>query len=81
MCRTADKTKERIGDAVDGKVLEPERDRHRAEGRAEGETRSSIKTLAGLVQDGIIDAKTAAKRMGVSVKKFKEMAAAQSFVL
>ncbi len=77
MCRTADKTKERIGDAVDGKVLEPERDRPRAEGRAEG----SIKTLAGLVQDGIIDAKTAAKRMGVSVKKFKEMAAAQSFVL
>ncbi|MCR4720225.1 MAG: hypothetical protein K5655_00685, partial [Lachnospiraceae bacterium] len=81
LCRTADKTKERIGDAVDGKVLEPERDRPRAEGRAEGETRGSIKTLAGLVQDGIIDAKTAAKRMGVSVKKFKEMAAAQSFVI
>ena len=47
------------------------------EGRAEGET----KVLAELVQDGIIDTKTAAKKLGVSVKKFKELAAAQSFVL
>ena len=85
LCRTADKTKERIGDAMGGKVLELESDRLRAEGRAEGrvegETRGSIKTLAGLVQDGLIDTKIAAKRMGVSVKKFKEMAAAQSFML
>ena len=81
LCRTADKTKERIGDAMGGKVLELASDRLRAEGRAEGEARGSIKILAGLVQDGIIDTKTAAKRMGVSVKKFKEMAAEQSFVL
>ncbi len=60
-----------------GKILELPSDILKAEGEAIGET----KALAGLVQDGIIDAKTAAKRMGVSVKKFKEMAAAQSFVL
>ena len=105
LCRTADKTKERIGDAMGGKVLELESDRLRAEGRSighaeglaighaeghaeglaevlvEGRAEGSIKTLAGLVQDGLIDTKIAAKRMGVSVKKFKEMAAAQSFVL
>ena len=105
LCRTADKTRERIGDAMGGKVLELESDRLRAEGRSighaeglaighaeghaeglaeglvEGRAEGSIKTLAGLVQDGLIDTKIAAKRMGVSVKKFKEMAAAQSFVL
>ncbi len=68
-----------------GKILELPSDILKAEGRREGETigetKGETKALAGLVQDGIIDAKTAATRMGVSVKKFKEMAAAQSFVL
>lgn len=67
--------------SMGGKILELPSDILKAEGEAIGETKGETKALAGLVQDGVIDAKTAAKRMGVSVKKFKEMAAAQSFVL
>ena len=40
---------------------------NRAEGKAEGE----YQTLLGLVKDGILSAEEAAKRMGVSVEKFK----------
>ena len=60
-----------------GKILELPSEIIKAEGRAEGRAEA----LAGLVQDGTIDIMTAAKKLGVSVKKFKETAAAQSFVL
>ena len=64
-----------------GKILELPSDILRAEGRKEGRTEGEVKFAASLVQDGTIDIKTAAKKLGVSVKKFKEMAAAQSYVL
>ncbi|MBQ6089810.1 MAG: hypothetical protein IJL07_00855 [Lachnospiraceae bacterium] len=85
LCRRSENVRERMAKSMGGKILELPSDILKAEGRREGETigetKGETKALAGLVQDGIIDAKTAAKRMGVSVKKFKEMAAAQSFIL
>ena len=85
ICRSSKSARERMDDIMSGKVLKLKSDLLREEGEAIGEVRGraegETKALAGLVQDGIIDIKTAAKRLGVSVKKFKEMAAAQSVVL
>ena len=44
---------------------------NRAEGKAEGRAEGEYQTLLGLVKDGILSAEEAAKRMGVSVEKFK----------
>ncbi len=81
ICRASKNSKERMDGVMRGRVLELRSDVLKAEGRAEGRAEGETKVLAELVQDGIIDTKTAAKKLGVSVKKFKEMAAAQSFVL
>ena len=81
ICRASKNAKERMDGVMRGRVLELKSDVLKAEGRKEGRAEGETKALAGLVKDGIIDTQTAAKRMGVSVKKFKEMAAAQSFVL
>ena len=77
LCRKSENVRERMAETMGGKILELPSDVLRAEGRKEGE----VMFAASLVQDGTIDIKTAAKKLGVSVKKFKEMAAAQSFVL
>ena len=81
LCRKSDKNRERLGEIMGGKVLELASDRLRAEGLIEGETRGKVAAMAGLVKDGTIDIKVAAEKMGVSVSKFKEMAAKQSFIL
>ena len=81
ICRASKNSKERMDGVMRGRVLELRSDVLKAEGRAEGRAEGETKVLAELVQDGIIDTKTAAKKLGVSVKKFKELAAAQSFVL
>ena len=79
--RSSKNTRERMDGVMRGKVLKLKSEILMEEGEARGRVEGEAKALAGLVQDGIIDTKTAAKRMGVSVKKFKEMAAAQSVVL
>ncbi len=81
VCRASKNSKERMDGVMRGRVLELRSDVLKAEGRAEDRAEGETKVLAELVQDGIIDTKTAAKKLGVSVKKFKELAAAQSFVL
>ena len=81
LCRKSEKNRERLGEIMGGKVLELASDRLRAEGLIEGETRGKVAAMAGLVEDGIIDIKVAAEKMGVSISKFKEMAAKQSFIL
>ena len=49
-------------------------DDERAEGKAEGRTEGMISILTGMVKDGILTITDAAKRLGVSKKKFTELA-------
>ncbi len=46
------------------------------EGRAEGEARGILKTLAGLVRDGILSVVDAASRAGLTEKEFTARMAA-----
>ena len=54
----------------EAETMELFREEGREEGRAEGETRGILKTLAGLVRDGILSVMDAASRAGLTEREF-----------
>ena len=68
LCRTADKTKERMDDVMGGKVLELASDRLRAEGRAEGRA----ELCSNLIIKGMISYEDASRESGLSIEQLKK---------